>query len=92
MKVEIGYFPAEKIRDYYRRAVDVPIPAIHGSERTCLEAMSMDILPKVNPNNVRTYSYVIEFVESRMRSPREFVLKNYSHRKYAEDLMKGIRG
>ena len=92
VKVEIGYFPAEKIRDYYRRAVDVPIPAIHGSERTCLEAMSMDILPKVNPNNVRTYSYVKEFVESRMRSPREFVLKNYSHRKYAEDLMKGIRG
>ena len=55
--VEVGYFPAEHIRDLYRRTQNVLIPAIHGSERTCLEAMSMGIVPEVNPNqnNGRDY-------------------------------------
>lgn len=90
VNIEIGYFPAEKIRDYYNRAKKVIIPAIHGSERTVLEAMSMGIVPEVtNPNNVRTQSYLKEYNEQEEK-PRDFIEKNYSHYKYAEQLLKGI--
>jgi glycosyltransferase involved in cell wall biosynthesis len=89
--IEVGYFPAVKIRNYFQRAESVPIPAIHGSERTVLEAMATDILPLViHPTNRRTFSYIEEFRRLNMKSPREFVLKNYSHVQYAEALLKGI--
>lgn len=89
--IEVGYFPVSKIRNYYQRAQSVPIPAIHGSERTVLEAMSCDIKPVViHPTNTKTYSYIKEFEESGLKSPREFVLKNYSHKIYAEQIMKGV--
>jgi len=90
VNIEVGYFPPEKIRDYYKRAQHVIIPAIHGSERTCLEAMSMNIVPEVNPQNRRTCSYVEEYRSSGL-SPREFVLKNYSEEKYAQDLLRGMK-
>lgn len=88
--VELGYFPAEKIRKYYNRAKKVIIPAIHGSERTCLEAMSMNILPEVNPENIKTYSYIEEFKKSGHLFPRDFVVQNYSHIQYAKQLLKGM--
>ena len=88
--VEVGYFPPEKIKDYYNRAKKVIIPAIHGSERTCLEAMSMNILPEVNPENKKTYSYIEEFKESGHLFPRDFVVQNYSAVKYAKDLLQGM--
>lgn len=97
--VELGYFPVEKIRDYYRRSKKVVIPAIHGSERTVLEAMACGIepilIPDIGPKNVETYtnikaySYIQELEESGL-SPRDFVVKYYSHYKYAESLLKGI--
>jgi len=88
--VEIGYFPAEHIRDLYRRAKRVIIPAIHGSERTVLEAFSMGIVPEViNPQNIRTRSYVEEYHISEL-PPREFVVANYSHKIYADLLLKGM--
>jgi len=87
--VEVGYFPAEYIRELYRRAEKVLIPAIHGSERTCLEAMSMNITPEVNPDNKKTFSYTEELKESGL-TPREFVVQNYSHIKYAKDLLRGM--
>lgn len=91
VNVEEGYFPAEKIRDYYRRSQKVIIPAIHGSERTVLEAMSCNILPEVtNPNNIRTKSYIREYQLSETKSPRNFILNNYSHKKYAQDILKGL--
>jgi hypothetical protein len=90
VQIKQGYFPAEEIRDYYHRAEHVMIPAIHGSERTCLEAMACDILPYVNPKNKRTHSYIDEFETSGIKSPREFVVKNYSHITYAESLLKGM--
>ena len=90
VNVEVGYFPVEKIRDYYDRALNIPIPAIHGSERTCLEAMSMNILPWVNPKNIRTNSYVNEYLSSGCKDPRDFVVKNYSHKIYAKQLLKGM--
>lgn len=90
VRVEIGYFPAEKIRDYYRRAKRCIIPAIHGSERTCLEAMAMNILPEVNPENVKTYSYIEEFQKSGHLFPRDFVVANYSHVVYAKQILKGL--
>lgn len=90
VKVEQGYFPVSKIRDYYRRSQKVIIPAIHGSERTVLEAMACGIKPEVtNEANVRTRSYIKELEESGL-TPREFVVQNYSHIKYAEQIMKGI--
>lgn len=90
VNIEVGYFPVAKIRDYYRRAKRVIIPAVHGSERTVLEAMACGIWPEVvSEVNIRTRSYIQELEKSGL-SPREFVIKNYSHTKYAEQIMKGI--
>jgi hypothetical protein len=89
VQVEIGYFPVDKILGYYQRAENVPIPAIHGSERTVLEAMSCGIKPLVSPENARAYSYIRELNASGL-TPREFVVKNYSHTKYAQDLLRGM--
>jgi hypothetical protein len=89
---EVGYFPPEKIRDYYRKSEKVIIPAVHGSERTVLESMSCDILPMVTcEENKRARSYLSEFKKSGLSSPREFIIKNYSGKKYAEDILKGIK-
>ena len=98
VRIMEGYFPAETILDYYRRAERVIIPAVHGSERTVLEAMSCNVFPIVtHPENVRTTSYVNEYLEWRERQtdgrtsqPRSFIVERYSHIKYAEQLLKGI--
>src|SRR3990167_406427 len=92
VNIEVGYFPAEKIRDYYQRAKHVIIPAVHGSERTVLEAMSCDILPEVVNSliNKKAFSYIEEYQESKMKSPREFVKKRYSAKLFAKQLTKGI--
>ena len=90
VQVEVGYFPAEKIRDYYRRSKHVIIPAIHGSERTVLEAMAMNILPEVVGDNPRAKSYLQEFKDSGARTTRDFIINNYSHFVYADKLLKGI--
>ena len=85
-----GYLPAKEILSYYQRAKNIVIPAIHGSERTVLESMSCGIKPVVtHPENVRTYSYIKELEQSKLE-PRDFIVKNYSHFKYANDLLKGI--
>lgn len=89
VKVEEGYFPVKHIRDLYRRSKVVVIPAIHGSERTVLESMSMGIRPIVNEENIKAYSYIKELEESKL-SPRVFVIENYSAEKYAEDILRGI--
>jgi hypothetical protein len=89
VKVEEGYFPVKHIRDLYRRSKRVIIPAIHGSERTVLEAMSCGIRPNVVEENIKAYSYIKEFDASGL-SPRVFVLENYSARKYAADILRGI--
>ena len=92
VKVELGYFPPEKIRSYYRRAKRVIIPAVHGSERTVLEAMSINILPKVikETENRKTYSYIKEYEVSGCKTPREFILKNYTASHYAKAVLKAI--
>lgn len=99
VKIMDGYFPVETIRDYYRRSKKVIIPAIHGSERTVLEAMSCGVFPEVtNEKNVRTRSYVEEYLKWRQErvsqkggyDMRRFVLERYSHVTYAEQLLKGI--
>lgn len=90
--IEVGYFPASKIRNMYQRSKQVVIPAIHGSERTVLEAMATNIKPVViHPTNKRTYSYIKEFEDSGLETPRKFILKNYSHRIYAKKLLEGIK-
>lgn len=105
VKVEEGYFPVEKIREYYWRSKKVIIPAVHGSERTALEAMACGVWPQVlNDSNVRTKSYVEEYLDwKRGRIPedsdwddvaskklREFVVEKYSHTQFAKQLLKGI--
>lgn len=89
VRVEQGYFPVKVIRDYYQRSKNVIIPAIHGSERTVLEAMACGIEPIVNKENIKAYSYIKEYKESGL-SPRVFVLENYSAKKYARDILKGL--
>lgn len=91
VKCEVGYFPPDKIRDYYRRAQNVIIPSVHGSERTVLESMSCDILPIVtNPQNRRTKSYLLEFEKSGLLSPRKFIKKYYSAEVYARHILEGL--
>lgn len=92
VRLEAGYFPVKKILEYYQRSKNVIIPAIHGSERTVLEAMSCNILPTIvyPDTNKRAYSYVVEYLGSGIKSPREFVKKFYSHRIFAKSLTKGI--
>jgi len=88
--VAVGYFKAEYILELYQRTQKMIIPAVHGSERTVLEAMACDIVPEVtNPANVRTRSYIEEYKKSGL-SPREFVVKNYSHTKYGDTIIKAF--
>ncbi len=89
VNVAQGYFKAEYIRDLYRRAREVLIPAIHGSERTILESMSMDLFPQVNPEN-KAYAIIRQFQNLDLDSPREFVLKYYGHEQYGKKIMKGL--
>lgn len=91
VNVEVGYFDSKDLREFYRMARDVVVPAIHGSERTVLEAMSMDIFPQVNIENVKAYSFVQEFINSHFESPREFVIRKYSAGRYARKLLEGLR-
>lgn len=87
-----GYFPVAKIREFYNRTKAMKIPAIHGSERTVLEAMSMNIVPEIvyPMENRRAHSYIKEYRGSTIKTPREFVLKRYSHKVYARNILKGI--
>jgi hypothetical protein len=95
VQTEVGYFPVKKIKGYYDRAKHVIIPAIHGSERTVLEAMSMNILPEVTDRirNKKAYSFIKEYNQAKKKkrslTPREFVVKNYNHFQYAEALLGG---
>ena len=97
VRVEVGYFPPQTIKDCYMRANHVIIPAIHGSERTALEAMSMNILPRITGENKRTFSYLQEFFDWSMKMEnlgkwtREFVLENYSEKIYAKKLLEGMK-
>lgn len=91
VNIEIGYFPVEKIRDYYWRTQKMIIPAWHGSERTVLEAMACNILPEVtNPHNVRTKSYIEEYKAWGKGTPRDFILEKYSHILFCNQLRRGI--
>jgi glycosyltransferase involved in cell wall biosynthesis len=90
VKIETGYFHVKKIRRLYWRTKNMIIPAVHGSERTVLEAMACGIVPEVtHKENIRTSSYVEEYKQSGL-TPREFVIQNYSHFKYATQLLRGI--
>ena len=90
----VGYLPVEEIRNWYRKAEKVIIPAIHGSERTVLEAMANNILPVVNKENIKMTSYVFEFINNQQEygSPREFVVSRYSHKTYAKSVLEAING
>ena len=96
VRIELGYFQAQKIRDYYLRTQKIVIPAVHGSERTVLEVMSMNIIPEVTNGhiNVRTASYGKEYEkekkENKDLTPRDFILKYYSHVQYGKALLEGI--
>lgn len=90
VKILEGYFNPDLIWDCYNRARFVPIPAVHGSERTCLEAMSMNIVPTVNPDNKKTLSFVEGYIHSGYNTPRDFVLANYSPEIYAKNIERGM--
>ena len=92
VQIEEGYFPVEKIKEYYQRTKKMIIPAVHGSERTVLEAMANNIEPEIlYPDiNKKAHSYIVEYAGSGCKTPREFILKNYSSKIFARNLMKGI--
>ena len=87
--VEAGYFPAEHIRELYRRAQRVIIPGYEGSGRTVLEAMSMGLPVEAAEDNLKCQSYLQEFRESGLKS-RDFILENYSEEVFCKQLLKGI--
>ncbi len=97
VNLEIGYFPASKIRDYYRRAKRVIIPAVHGSERTVLEAMACDVFPEVTNAHInkKAASYLEEYSiwrdKNKYAGVREFVLQNYSHKIYAKQMLDALK-
>lgn len=91
VQVRIGYYSPKVIHEYYDRCKEVLVPAIHGSERTVLEAMSMDMLPVVSIINGKAYSFVSEFINSHFESPRAFVKQKYSAERYARRLEEGLR-
>lgn len=79
VQIKIGYYPAEEIRDLYRRSKKVIIPAVHGSERTVLEAKAMGIPIETTPStNHKTLSLIDKDI------------KDFTSEKYAEALLKGI--
>lgn len=86
-----GYLPVREIREFYNRSQKMIIPAVHGSERTVLEAMSMNILPDVSAENKKARSYVEEYKHSPFPTPREFVEYYYSAQKYAQNILKGLQ-
>jgi glycosyltransferase involved in cell wall biosynthesis len=94
VKTVVGYQPPEELLNYYQRAENVIIPAIHGSERTVLEAMSCNIWPLVtNEKNIKTRTYIEEYMEWRKqlnKTPREFILKNYTAQMYADKIIKAM--
>lgn len=87
-----GYFKAEYIRNIYQKSKKVIIPAVHGSERTVLEAMSCNIVPEIiHPDeNKKAYSYIDEYLRSGLTNPRDFVVKNYNEKTYASKILKGL--
>lgn len=96
VNVKVGYFPAEDIRDLYRRSKRVIIPAEHGSERTVLEAMSMNIPIKItSTTNTKVQWLLNEAAVDRLnngtKTTRDFILKYYSPEVYAQALMKGMK-
>lgn len=85
-----GYFKAEHIRDLFQRAQHVIIPAVHGSERTVLEALSTGIVPEVlHAQNIRTKSLITEYEKSGL-TPRVFALTHYSPKIYGERILKAF--
>mgnify|MGYP001582441834 CR=1 FL=1 len=51
VKIKEGYFPVKEILNYYQRTQKMLIPAVHGSERTVLEAMSANIPLVITSDN-----------------------------------------
>ena len=54
--------------------------------------MSCNILPEIlHPfHNKKVLSYLLEYHRSSFRTPREFVIADYSHKIFAQNLLKGI--
>lgn len=88
-QVMIGYFPVDYIRELYLMSEMVDITGYEGSGRTVLEAMSMDLPVEVSLDNYKCRSYIRELKASGL-TPRKFILKEYSAKCYADNLMKGI--
>ena len=80
VQLKVGYYPAEEIRDLYRRSKKVIIPAVHGSERTVLEAKAMGIPIETTAS---TNSKVLSLLDKD--------IKDFTSEKYAEALLKGMK-
>lgn len=94
VQTKVGYHPPKELLNCYQRAENVIIPAVHGSERTVLEAMSCNIWPLVtNEKNIRTRTYIEEYLHQKnggQMKPRDFILKNYTARMYADKIIQAM--
>jgi hypothetical protein len=87
--IYLGYAPAERVRDFYRRSRVVDITGWEGSGRTVIEGLSMGMAVRVSPDNHKCLSYLKEWEKSGL-TPREFAQKYYSEEVYADQLLKGM--
>lgn len=85
----VGYFPVKMIRQLYLMSEQVHITGYEGSGRTVIEAMSMGLPVIVEKDNDKCQSYCTEWRKSDLE-PREFVLKHYSEKVYADKILKGL--
>ena len=85
-----GYLPAKLLKALYNMSEFVDITGWEGSGRTVLEAMSLGKDVLVSPENHKCQSYIDEYTRSGLE-PRDFVLKNYSEKTYADAILKGAQ-
>jgi hypothetical protein len=90
--------PADEILRLYDRSKSVIIPAYYGSERTVLESMACGLWPTLtHPEvNLNAQSFIDEYVEAKNKKkslkPRDFIMSKYTHKHYAQQLLKGMNG
>ena len=87
--IMVGYYPSEFLRSLYLMSEIVDIAGYDGSGRTVLEALSMGLTVEAAPDNNKCQSYLQEWRDSGLDS-RQFILKNYSEKIYASQILRGL--
>lgn len=103
----VGLVPTRMVATLYNIARSCVITAVHGSERTALEAMASNLpLVVTNDNeltcsllskecikadpNPRAIKEAFEEAINKEVNTRDYILRNYSHKIYAERMLKEL--